>query len=131
MNYEKVFDRESGLMRGRLLNGKFQSPFNPLKWGDAFTEGNAWHYTWSVFHDPEGLIRLMGGKEKFNQMLDSVFLLPPVFDNSYYGFTIHEIREMQVMNMGNYAHGNQLSSTPSISMIIADNLGSASIGCDR
>lgn len=107
MNYEKVFDRESGLMHGRLLNGKFQSPFNPLKWGDAFTEGNAWHYTWSVFHDPEGLIRLMGGKEKFNQMLDSVFLLPPVFDNSYYGFTIHEIREMQVMNMGNYAHGNQ------------------------
>ena len=107
MNYEKVFDRESGLMRGRLLNGKFQSPFNPLKWGDAFTEGNAWHYTWSVFHDPEGLILLMGGKEKFNQMLDSVFLLPPVFDNSYYGFTIHEIREMQVMNMGNYAHGNQ------------------------
>lgn len=107
MNYEKVFDRESGLMRGRLLNGKFQSPFNPLKWGDAFTEGNAWHYTWSVFHDPEGLILLMDGKEKFNQMLDSVFLLPPVFDNSYYGFTIHEIREMQVMNMGNYAHGNQ------------------------
>ena len=107
MNYEKVFDRENGLMRGRLLNGKFQSPFNPLKWGDTFTEGNAWHYTWSVFHDPEGLIRLMGGKEKFNQMLDSVFLLPPVFDNSYYGFTIHEIREMQVMNMGNYAHGNQ------------------------
>ena len=105
--YSKYFDRESGLMRGRLLNGKFQSPFNPLKWGDAFTEGNAWHYTWSVFHDPEGLILLMGGKEKFNQMLDSVFLLPPVFDNSYYGFTIHEIREMQVMNMGNYAHGNQ------------------------
>ena len=107
MNYEKVFDKESGLMRGRLQNGKFQSPFNPLKWGDAFTEGNAWHYTWSVFHDPKGLMRLMGGKEHFNQMLDSVFQLPPVFDDSYYGFTIHEIREMQVMNMGNYAHGNQ------------------------
>ena len=107
MNYEKVFDKESGLMRGRLQNGKFQSPFNPLKWGDAFTEGNAWHYTWSVFHDPKGLMRLMGGKDRFNQMLDSVFQLPPVFDDSYYGFTIHEIREMQVMNMGNYAHGNQ------------------------
>ena len=107
MNYQKVFDKESGLMRGRLLNGKFQSPFNPLKWGDAFTEGNAWHYTWSVFHDPQGLINLMGGKDRFNQMLDSVFILPPVFDNSYYGFTIHEIREMQVMDMGNYAHGNQ------------------------
>ena len=107
MNYEKVFDKESGLMRGRLQNGKFQSPFNPLKWGDAFTEGNAWHYTWSVFHDPKGLMRLMGGKDRFNKMLDSVFQLPPVFDDSYYGFTIHEIREMQVMNMGNYAHGNQ------------------------
>ena len=107
MNYRNVFDKESGLMRGRLQNGQFQSPFNPLKWGDAFTEGNAWHYTWSVFHDPQGLINLMGGKEHFNEMLDSVFLLPPVFDNSYYGFTIHEIREMQVMNMGNYAHGNQ------------------------
>ena len=106
-NYEKVFDKESGLMRGRLQNGQFQAPFNPLKWGDAFTEGNAWHYTWSVFHDPQGLMRLMGGKDRFNQMLDSVFLLPPVFDDSYYGFTIHEIREMQVMNMGNYAHGNQ------------------------
>ena len=107
MNYQKVFDKETKLMRGRLKDGKFQSPFNPLKWGDAFTEGNAWHYTWSVFHDPHGLIQLMGGKDAFNQMLDSVFILPPVFDNSYYGYTIHEIREMQVMNMGNYAHGNQ------------------------
>ena len=107
MNYQKVFDKETNLMRGRLKNGKFMSPFNPLKWGDAFTEGNAWHYTWSVFHDPQGLIQLMGGKDAFNQMLDSVFILPPVFDNSYYGYTIHEIREMQVMNMGNYAHGNQ------------------------
>lgn len=107
MNYQKVFDKETTLMRGRLKNGKFMSPFNPLKWGDAFTEGNAWHYTWSVFHDPQGLIQLMGGKDAFNQMLDSVFILPPVFDNSYYGYTIHEIREMQVMDMGNYAHGNQ------------------------
>lgn len=107
MNYQKVFDKETTLMRGRLKNGKFMSPFNPLKWGDAFTEGNAWHYTWSVFHDPHGLIQLMGGKDAFNQMLDSVFILPPVFDNSYYGYTIHEIREMQVMDMGNYAHGNQ------------------------
>ena len=107
MNYQKVFDKESGLMRGRLLNGKFQSPFNPLKWGDAFTEGNAWHYTWSVFHDPAGLIQLMGGKQTFNNMLDSVFNVPPLFDDSYYGSVIHEIREMQIMNMGNYAHGNQ------------------------
>ena len=106
-NYHNVFDSESKLMRGRLKNGKFQSPFSPLKWGDAFTEGNAWHYTWSVFHDPEGLIQLMGGKQTFNNMLDSVFNVPPLFDDSYYGSVIHEIREMQIMNMGNYAHGNQ------------------------
>lgn len=131
MNYQKVFDKETKLMRGRLKDGKFMSPFNPLKWGDAFTEGNAWHYTWSVFHDPHGLIQLMGGKDAFNQMLDSVFILPPVFDNSYYGYTIHEIREMQVMDMGNYAHGNQLSSMPSISMAIAVSLGRLSIGFAR
>ena len=107
MNYRNVFDAESKLMRGRLADGTFQTPFSPLKWGDAFTEGNSWHYTWSVFHDPQGLIDLMGGKKTFCQMLDSVFAVPPVFDDSYYGFTIHEIREMQIMNMGNYAHGNQ------------------------
>ena len=106
-NYRHVFDKETKLMRGRNKDGTFQSPFNPLKWGDAFTEGNSWHYTWSVFHDPQGLINLMEGNNNFNAMLDSVFNLPPVFDDSYYGGVIHEIREMQIMNMGNYAHGNQ------------------------
>ena len=106
-NYKNVFDPETKLMRGRNKDGKFQTPFSPLKWGDAFTEGNSWHYSWSVFHDPQGLINLMGGKQNFNQMLDSVFNVPPLFDDSYYGGVIHEIREMQIMNMGNYAHGNQ------------------------
>ena len=107
MNYKNVYDKESKLMRGRNADGTFQSPFSPLKWGDAFTEGNSWHYSWSVFHDPQGLIDLMGGKKEFVQMLDSVFAVPPIFDDSYYGGVIHEIREMTVMNMGNYAHGNQ------------------------
>lgn len=107
LNYRNLYDMETGLMRGKNKNGLFQAPFNPLKWGDAFTEGNSWHYTWSVFHDPAGLIDLMGGKSGFNRMLDSVFTVPPLFDDSYYGFVIHEIREMQIMNMGNYAHGNQ------------------------
>lgn len=106
-NYRNLFDRETCLMRGRNADGSFSTPFSPLKWGDVFTEGNAWHYTWSVFHDPQGLIDLMGGRLKFVEMLDSVFSVPPAFDDSYYGFPIHEIREMQVMNMGNYAHGNQ------------------------
>lgn len=107
MNYKNLYDDSSKLMRGKNEDGTFQSPYNPFKWGDAFTEGNGWHYTWSVFHDPQGLIDLMGGKETFNTMLDSVFIMPPVFDDSYYGFPIHEIREMQIMNMGQYAHGNQ------------------------
>ena len=107
MNYKNLFDPSSNLMRGKNEDGNFQAPFNPLKWGDAFTEGNSWHYTWSVFHDPQGLIDLMGGKKVFNQMMDSVFIMPPVFDDSYYGGVIHEIREMQIMNMGQYAHGNQ------------------------
>ncbi|MEQ8413033.1 MAG: GH92 family glycosyl hydrolase [Imperialibacter sp.] len=106
-NYKNLFDSETKLMRGKNEDGSFQSPFNPLKWGDAFTEGNSWHYTWSVFHDIEGLKQLMGGDRMFINMLDSVFSMPPLFDDSYYGFTIHEIREMQIMNMGQYAHGNQ------------------------
>jgi predicted alpha-1,2-mannosidase len=106
-NYRNVFDAETKLMRGKNEDGTFQSPFSPYKWGDAFTEGNSWHYTWSVFQDIEGLKNLMGSDDSFVAMLDSVFVVPPVFDDSYYGFTIHEIREMQIAGMGNYAHGNQ------------------------
>lgn len=107
MNYRKLFRKDYNLMCGRKLDGSFEENFSPLKWGGNFTEGNSWHYTWSVFHDVHGLINLMGGKEVFVQMLDSVFAVPPYYDDSYYGFPIHEIREMTVMNMGNYAHGNQ------------------------
>jgi predicted alpha-1,2-mannosidase len=106
-NYRKLFDPETKLMRGKNKDGSFQTPFNPFKWGDAFTEGNSWHYSWSVFHDIEGLKNLMGGNHMFVRMLDSVFIMPPVFDESYYRSVIHEIREMQIMNMGQYAHGNQ------------------------
>ena len=107
MNYKNLFDPETKLMRGKNEDGSFMKPFNPFKWGDAFTEGNSWHYSWSVFHDIEGLKKLMGGNQVFVNMLDSVFKMPPVFDESYYRGVIHEIREMQIMNMGQYAHGNQ------------------------
>lgn len=107
LNYRNLFDKEYNLMAGRRRDGSFARPFSPLKWGGDFTEGNSLHYTWSVFHDPAGLIALMGGEQGFVSMLDSIFTIPPLFDDSYYGFPIHEIREMQVMNMGNYAHGNQ------------------------
>ena len=84
-NYRNVFDPEMKLMRGRNADGTFQSPFSPYKWGDAYTEDNAWHYTWSVFHDVGGLIDLMGARKSFAQMFDSMFVVPPIYDDSYYG----------------------------------------------
>jgi len=107
MNYKNVFNPEFKLMSGRNKDGSFTKDFNPFKWGDAFTEGNSWHYSWGVLHDIQGLIDLMGGEKAFTAKLDEVFSLPPTFDDSYYGGVIHEIREMQIMNMGQYAHGNQ------------------------
>ncbi len=106
-NYKNIFDTSTNFMRGKNADGNWQEPFNPFKWGDAFTEGNAWHYTWSVFQDPSGLASLMGGPEVMEAKLDELFKSPPVADHSYYGFQIHEITEMVIANMGQYAHGNQ------------------------
>ena len=106
-NYKNVFDSSTNFMRGKLKNGNFQSPFVPDAWGGAFTEGSSWHYTWSVLHDPQGLINLMGGRKDFVKKLDEVFTSEPTSDYSYYGFKIHEILEMELLNMGQYAHGNQ------------------------
>ncbi|MBI2273598.1 MAG: glycoside hydrolase family 92 protein [Bacteroidetes bacterium] len=107
-NYKNLFDPKHKLMRGRNLDGSFDPRFNPLRWGGEFVEGNAWHYSWSVFQDFTGLSKLMGGDKQMERMLDSVYHQPPVFDGSAYrGGVIHEMTEMQVMNMGQYAHGNQ------------------------
>lgn len=107
LNYKNLYDAEYQLMNGRGRDGAFRRPFSPLKWGGDFTEGNSLHYTWSVFHDVDGLVSLMGGPDAFAAQLDTVFVMPPKYDDSYYGFPIHEIVEMTVMGMGNYAHGNQ------------------------
>jgi len=106
-NYRNLFNPDRKLMSGRNRDGSFDKDFNPFKWGGDFTEGCSLHYTWSVFHDVQGLIDLMGGRRAFTSKLDEVFTLPPVFDESYYHQVIHEIREMQIMNFGQYAHGNQ------------------------
>ncbi len=108
-NYKNLFNKQYNLMSGRNSDGTFQANFAPVKWWDAFTEGNSWHYSWSVFHDIQGLIDLMGSKETFVSMLDSVFAMPPTFGENAdtRGNLIHEMREMQVINMGQYAHGNQ------------------------
>ena len=106
-NYKNVFDPSIGFMRGKGVDGKWQEPFDPLEWGGPFCEGNAWHYTWSVFHDVEGLIDLFGSDQRFTTKMDSVFTLPSTIKPGTYGGVIHEMKEMELSGMGQYAHGNQ------------------------
>lgn len=106
-NYKNVYDSVTRFMRGRQLNGEWVPNFDPTEWGGPFTEGSAWHYHWSVFHDIQGLINLMGGDANFTAKLDSVFSVGSDFKVGTYGFVIHEMTEMAMINMGQYAHGNQ------------------------
>ena len=106
-NYKNVFDSSTNFMRGRDENGKWSANFDPFEWGGPFTEGNAWHWEWSVFHDIKGLIDLVGGEKMFVAKLDSVFTQPSTVNVGSYRGMIHEMKEMVVANMGQYAHGNQ------------------------
>ena len=108
LNYKNLFDPKYNLMHPKNKDGQFMEPFDPFQWFNGFTEGNSWHYSWSVFHDIQGLVDLMGGKEVFVSQLDKVFSAPPIFAaKDFKGGVIHEMREMQIANMGQYAHGNQ------------------------
>jgi len=106
-NYKNVYDSSTGFMRGRRLDGSWVEGFDPYKWGGPYTEGNAWHWQWSVFHDVQGLIDLMGGEARFIARLDSVFSAPASVNTGYYKQMIHEMTEMVNAGMGQYAHGNQ------------------------
>ncbi len=106
-NYKNMYDSTTRFMRGRQANGDWVPNFDPLEWGGPYTEGNAWHWLWSVFHDEQGLINLMGGEAGFASKLDSVFSMPNTVKVGTYGGMIHEMTEMQLINMGQYAHGNQ------------------------
>jgi len=106
-NYKNVYDSSARFMRGRNVSGNWSPNFDPVEWGGPFTEGDAWHWQWSVFHDIQGLIKLMGGEKNFNAKLDSVFTAPNTVKTGTYGGLIHEMTEMVKANMGQYAHGNQ------------------------
>jgi len=106
-NYRNVYDPATRFMRGRKASGEWVSNFDPVEWGGPFTEGNAWHWQWSVFQDVQGLINLMGGDKNFNAKLDSVFSEPNKVNVGTYRSMIHEMTEMVMANMGQYAHGNQ------------------------
>nr|WP_068888838.1 GH92 family glycosyl hydrolase [Pedobacter panaciterrae] len=106
-NYVNVFDQSVGFMRGRLPGGDWIPDFDPIEWGGPFTEANSWQYSWSVFHDAKGLISLMGGEEKFTAKLDTFFTMHSKFKVGSYKQEIHEMTEMVLAGMGQYAHGNQ------------------------
>lgn len=105
-NYKNVYDPSVGFMRGRKLDGSW-ADFDAFEWGGPYCEGNAWHYNWSVFHDVQGVIDLTGGDERFVAKIDSVFALPGIVKYGTYGTKIHEMLEMELAKMGQYAQGNQ------------------------
>lgn len=105
-NYKNVYDPSIGFMRGRKLDGSW-ADFEAFEWGGPYCEGNAWHYNWSVFHDIQGLINLTGGDSRFVAKIDSVFSLPGTVKYGTYGTKIHEMLEMELAKMGQYAQGNQ------------------------
>jgi predicted alpha-1,2-mannosidase len=107
MNWTNVFDAKIGFVRGRKADGSWVEPFYPNEWGGPFTEGCSWHWTWCVFHDIPGLVKLMGGDEAFIAKLDGVFTAPNDVRTGTYGGMIHEMTEMVAADMGQYAHGNQ------------------------
>ena len=104
-NFRNHFDRNTGFMRGKLENGKWKEPFDPLysaHRSDEYTEGNAWQYSWFVPHDISGLITLMGGNEKFIAKLDSLF----EHTEKVHG----ELASSDISGLiGQYAHGNEPS----------------------
>ena len=99
-SYKNVFDRVSGFMRPRS-NGNWVEPFDPREVTFAFTEANAWQYTFFVPQDIGGLMKLMGGRQEFAGKLDQLFAA----DSRTTGREQADITGM----MGQYAHGNEPS----------------------
>ncbi len=106
--YKNVFDPETKFMRGRDSKGNWRTPFDPMRLGHGadtpsdYTEGNAWQYTWHVQHDPEGLVKLMGGKEATADKLATLFKLESKVEGSGFVLDVSGL-------IGQYAHGNEPS----------------------
>ncbi|MGV9012567.1 MAG: GH92 family glycosyl hydrolase [Flavobacteriales bacterium] len=104
-NYRNVFDKASSFMRPRLNDGTFLQPFDPLRTDAAgFVEGNSWNYSFYVPHEPDDLVRLLGGKQRFGEHLDSLFTLH--LADEYFAATEDITRDGI---LGNYVHGNEPS----------------------
>jgi predicted alpha-1,2-mannosidase len=102
--YQNYFDASTGFMRGKMADGSWRSPFNPISSQhreDDYCEGNAWQYTWLVPHDVEGLIELFGSEDAFVTKLDSLFSIEPI--------KVEGASADITGLIGQYAHGNEPS----------------------
>lgn len=100
-NYRNVFNKENGFMQPKDSKGNFQKNFSPDEYTEYICESNGWQYLWSVQHNINDLIDLMGGKQRFEQKLDSMFTYNPTADEDLPIFSTGMI--------GQYAHGNEPS----------------------
>lgn len=106
--YKNLYDSKTGFFRGKMSDGSWREPFDPLEVFHAgsskgdYTEANAWQYLWSVQHDVEDLTRLLGGKAALGRRLDELLELPPVI---YGKGSTKDVSGM----IGQYAHGNEPS----------------------
>jgi predicted alpha-1,2-mannosidase len=104
-NYKNVYDAKTGFMRPKLNDGTFKKEFDPLDThGQGFIEGNSWNYSLYVPQDPADMIKMMGGNDKFNVRLDSLFSMH--LPDKYFENTEDITREGII---GNYVHGNEPS----------------------
>lgn len=102
-NWKNVYDKTSGYMRPKLSDGKFRKEFDVLQTHDeGFIEGNAWNYSLYVPHDPKTMISMMGGDNRFNKHLDSLFTMD--LPDKFFAETEDISREGII---GNYVHGNE------------------------
>ncbi len=108
-NYKKLFDKETGFMRARNLDGTFDDNFDPYDWGGDYTEGSAWQNSFAVPHDFLGLAELYGGKDKLIAKLDELFAAEPKYNIGGYNIEIHEMSEMAAVDFGQCAISNQPS----------------------
>ncbi|MFO6164165.1 glycoside hydrolase domain-containing protein, partial [Pseudomonas aeruginosa] len=65
LNYRKLFDKESNLMKPKNSEGTHLTNISDDYWGGGYTEGSAWQNSFSVFHNIGDLIELHGGNETF------------------------------------------------------------------
>lgn len=102
-NWRNVWDKSTGFMRPKMSDGKFREKFDTLSThGQGFIEGNAWNYSLYVPHNPEAMIELMGGKEKFSKHMDELFTMH--LPDEFFAETEDVTREGII---GNYVHGNE------------------------